>query len=167
MNETPQEYTQRLIRTLAGKEPLKVLEETLIEVDRLIETLPGERLTAPRAPGQWSAAQILAHLAEGEIVFAYRLRMILSSDGSPIQAYDQDIWVRHSGYLQDDPSLALSLFRTVRKSNLARLRSLQPKHWNYAGIHSERGRESIADMARLTAGHDINHLKQLKSISGL
>ncbi len=166
MNETPQEYSQRLIRTLAGIEPLKALKGTVTELDRLIETLKADRLNVPRAPGHWSAAQILAHLAEGEIVFAYRLRMILSSDGSPIQAYDQDIWVKNSGYLQDNAPLALNLFRVLRNSNLARLSSLTPEQWNYAGIHSERGRESIADMARLTAGHDINHLKQLKSISG-
>ena len=167
MSETPQEYSQRIIRTLAGSEPLKVLEETVTELDRLTDTLKGERLKLPRAPGQWSAAQILSHLAEGEIVFAYRLRTILSSDGSHIQAYDQEIWVKNSGYLQDDPLLALNLFRVLRNTNLARLRSLNPEQWNYAGIHSERGRESIADMARLTAGHDLNHLKQLKTIAAL
>ena len=167
MSETPQEYSQRLIRTLAGSEPLEVLQSTITEIDALAEKLKGERLKLPRAPGQWSAAQILSHLAEGEIVFAYRLRMIVSSDGSPIQAYDQDIWVKNSGYLQDDPLLALNLFRVLRNTNLARLRSLNSDQWNYAGIHSERGRESIADMARLTAGHDINHLKQLKSIAAL
>ena len=167
MDETPQEYSQRLIRTLAGGEPLEILQSTITELEALVQPLTEERLRLPRAPGQWSAAQILSHLAEGEIVFGYRLRMILSSDGAPIQAYDQDIWAKNSGYLQDDPALALNLFRVMRSTNLSWLRSLQPEQWNYAGIHSERGRESIADMARLTAGHDINHLKQLKSISSL
>jgi len=165
MNESPQEYTQRLLRTLDGGKPLEVLQSTVTELESLTQNLQGERSNIPRAPGQWTGAQIIAHFAEGEIVFAYRLRMILSSDGTPIQAYDQNVWVENSAYLQAAPELAFDLFRVLRNSNLALLRSLQPDQWDRAGLHAERGKESISDMARLYAGHDINHLKQLRTIA--
>ncbi|HSP05746.1 MAG TPA: DinB family protein [Acidobacteriota bacterium] len=73
--------------------------------------------------------------------------------------------MKNSGYLQADPHLALSLFKALRKTNVARLKSLTPEQWTHFGIHSERGEESITQIARLTAGHDINHLRQMEIIA--
>ena len=73
--------------------------------------------------------------------------------------------MKNSGYLQADPHLALSLFKALRKTNVARLKSLTPEQWTHFGIHSERGKESITQIARLTAGHDINHLRQMEIIA--
>jgi hypothetical protein len=43
------------------------------------------------------------------------------------------------------------------------LRSLKSEQLEHFGIHSERGKESIAQMVRMIAGHDINHLQQLET----
>jgi hypothetical protein len=40
-----------------------------------------------------------------------------------------------------------------------------PKNlWDNYGMHEERGRESIAHIVRMLAGHDLNHLKQVEGI---
>jgi uncharacterized damage-inducible protein DinB len=117
------------------------------------------------SPDKWTAAQILAHLAEAEIVWAYRFRKVVGSNGQPIEAYDQKEWVKNSGYLQSDPHLALSLFQIVRKANVEWLKSLTTEQKEKFGIHSERGKESILQMVRMMAGHDINHLQQMELIA--
>jgi len=58
----------------------------------------------------------------------------------------------------------LELFRVVREANLALLKSLKPEKWRVYGRHSERGRESIEDIVRMFAGHDLNHLQQIEKI---
>ena len=114
--------------------------------------------------GKWSVAQILAHLAEGEIVIAYRLRLVVGANGTPIQAYDQNKWEQNAGYLRKNAKLALDLFTTLRTNNVAFLKSLTKEQWDNFGMHSERGKESVARMAEMYAGHDVNHLRQIESI---
>jgi hypothetical protein len=44
------------------------------------------------------------------------------------------------------------------------LKSLSPEQWKHYGMHAERGQESIEQIVRLLAGHDINHLQQIERI---
>jgi hypothetical protein len=164
MTETTQQYSARLTGYVQGLDHLKVLQSTPKNIARLVKGKPTSALSRPPAPGKWSVAEILAHLAEGEIVFAYRLRMIVSANGIPIQAYDQDIWQSHAGYLKKNPRKALDLFTELRNSNIAFLKSLLKEQWARFGIHAERGEESVGRMAELYAGHDVNHLTQVESL---
>jgi hypothetical protein len=52
----------------------------------------------------------------------------------------------------------------VRSINLRLLRAQKPEAWQRVGIHSERGEESLALTARMHAGHDIVHTRQLLRI---
>jgi len=97
-------------------------------------------------------------------VAAYRIRMILSSSGTAIQAFDQDLWARTGRYDRTDVGVSAELFRVLRLANLALLRLLRPEEWDMFGVHAERGAESVRDIAMYYAGHDINHFKQIEAI---
>jgi hypothetical protein len=116
------------------------------------------------APEKWSANEIVAHLADAEIVIGYRLRLVLGSPGAAIVAYDQDSWVVSGHYEERGPQKSVDQFRVLRAANLFLLKSLKPEQWKHYGMHSERGQESIEHMVRLYAGHDINHLQQIEKI---
>ena len=137
---------------------------TAAALERLITDVSTEELRRRPAPDQWSVSEILAHLADGEIVGGFRIRLILGSPGAPIVAYDQDNWVVSGRYDKRDPRKSLEQFRVLREANLALLESLDPEQWKHYGIHSERGQESIEQIVRMFAGHDINHLQQIKKI---
>ena len=81
-----------------------------------------------------------------------------------IAAYDQDAWAAAGRYTARDPLKSLELFRVVREANLALLESLAPEQWHDYGVHSERGRESIEHLVRMSAGHDVNHMWQIERI---
>lgn len=164
MNETPQQYKQRILSYIEGKEPLAVLAETTERLGQLIKGVSTSELRRRPAPEKWSASEIIAHLADGEIVGAFRMRFILGSPGSPVVAYDQDKWVTSGHYEKRDPQTSAELFRVLRQANLALLDSLAPEQWTQYGIHSERGQESIEHIVRMSAGHDINHLQQIERI---
>jgi DinB superfamily len=164
MRETPQQYTQRLLGYMEGKEPLVVQAATAETLERLIKGVSTTRLRTRPAPEKWSVREIVAHLADGEIVGGYRMRLILGDPGTPIVAYDQDAWVTSGHYDKRDPWKSLEQFRVVREGNIALLRSLEPEQWQHYGIHSERGQESIEHIVRMFAAHDINHLQQIAKI---
>ena len=164
MKETPQQYTRRILGYVKGKQPLAVQAATADTLDRLVNGLSTVELRMRPAPDTWSVSEIIAHLADGEIVGAFRLRFILGSQGAPVVAYDQDNWVTSGHYDQRDPQKSVELFRVLREANLALLKSLEPQQWQHYGMHSERGQESIEKIVRMFAGHDINHLRQIEDI---
>lgn len=164
MRETAQQYTQRILSYIEGKDSLTVQAATAERLDRLIKGVSTSELRKRPAPEKWSVSEIIAHLADGEIVGAFRLRFILGSPDSPVVAYDQDKWVTSGHYDKRDPQKSVELFRVLREANLALLESLKPEQWKHCGMHSERGRESIEHIVRMFAGHDINHLQQIEKI---
>jgi hypothetical protein len=166
MPETPQQYSQRILGNVEGKKSLTVQAATSKKLERLIKGVPTAKLRKRPAPGKWSASEILAHLAETEIVAGFRLRLILGAPGTPVPAFDQDAWVISGHYNKRDPRKSLEQFRGIREANLALLKSLTPEQWKHYGMHAERGQETIEHIARLYAGHDINHLHQIETILG-
>lgn len=164
MNETIQQYIQRITANVGGKQPLAVQAATAKTLERLIKGVPTSKLRKRPAAGKWSASEIVAHLGDAEIVTGFRIRLILGAPGTPIAAYDQDSWVTSGHYEKRDPHKSLEQFSVVREANLALLKSLTPAQWKQYGTHSERGRETIEQIVRMTAGHDINHLQQIERI---
>jgi uncharacterized damage-inducible protein DinB len=164
MSETFEQYKQRIMGFVAGKSPLKVQASTAAQIEKLIKRAPKPKLTKRPAPGKWSVAEILAHIADTEIVAGYRMRSVLGAPGTPIPAFDQDKWAEAENYAKQDPRLSLEVYRTVREANLRMLKSLKPEQWKHFGIHAERGEESIERITQMMAGHDLNHLGQIVAI---
>jgi hypothetical protein len=164
MNETAQQYTQRILGYVEGKQPLEVQAATAEKLERLIKDVPATKLRERPAADKWSVSEIVAHLGDAEIVTGFRMRLILGAPGSPIAAYDQDSWVTSGHYEKRDPRKSVEQFRVLREANLALLESLTPEQWKHYGMHSERGQETIERIVRMAAGHDINHLQQIERI---
>jgi len=164
MQETAEQYKQRLAGYLGDQDALKVQAAAPAKIERLLKRVWPAKLRKRPVPGKWSVAEILAHLADAEIVGGYRIRSILAAPGTPIVAYDQDRWAEASNYARKDPQRSLELYRIMREGNLRLLKSLKPEQWKHYGIHSERGQESIETIARMYAAHDLNHLRQIQAI---
>jgi hypothetical protein len=164
MNETPQQYIQRMLGQVDGQHPLKVQAATARKIKTLIKGKSAAKLRKHPAPDKWSVAEIITHLLDAEIVGGYRMRMILGAPGGPIPAFDQNAWVAANHYDQRDAHQSLAHFAAVREANLALLKTLTPEQWKHHGMHAERGHETIEHIARMYAGHDLNHLKQIQNI---
>ena len=162
--ESADAYKARILRYQAGSDFLALQTAAPETLASLTGDLTTEELSRRPAPDKWSIQELAAHLADDELVGAYRMRMILSSPGTAIQAFDQDIWARTGRYASTDTKASVEMFRILRQANLALLRSLTPAEWNLYGIHAERGAESIRDIAMYYAGHDLNHFKQIEAI---
>ena len=164
MQETPQQYRERMLKNVEGQEPLKVQATTVGRLARAMRGANRQKLARRPAPGKWSVNEIIAHLSEGEIVIGYRMRMIAGAPGTPIQAFDQDSWAAAGNYAARDAKKSLALFRAVREANLDWLRRLRPEQWKHYGMHAERGQESIEAIVSMMAGHDLNHLRQVEAL---
>lgn len=165
MPETAQQYTQRMLNHSSGKDPVRLQQSAPRKFAALTKGMNKKKLTRRPAPGKWSIAEILAHMADAELVIGYRMRLILASNGTAIQAFDQDAWADTLNYGRRDPKTSLETFRLLRENNLRLLSSVPRRLWENYGQHQERGKESVEHIVRMMAGHDINHLLQVEKIA--
>lgn len=160
--EQGQAYTAAILGLLGDTDPMSVLETTASNLKAAIKGLPKDRLIKPEAPGKWSIAAVVQHLADSEIVWGWRMRMVLAHDRPEITGYDQDAWADRLGYMQADAHAALREFEVLRGMNLRLLRRCSPADLQRVGVHNERGEESVAHMMKMYAGHDLLHLRQVR-----
>jgi uncharacterized damage-inducible protein DinB len=165
MQETPQQYIARMSSLLADKNPLKVQSATPKKLTTAIKGLDKKKLSKRPAPGKWSITEILAHLADAEVVGSWRMRIVLNQNGAPIHAFDQDIWATTFNYQKSDPKRSLETFRVLRENNLAMLKKLPKELWENYGQHTERGKETVTQIVGMFAAHDLNHLGQVEQIA--
>ena len=157
-------YVEAIVALVGDRNPLEMLASY---PDVLAATLGGmdERLlTTPESPGKWSIAQVVRHLADTELVIAVRYRMVISHDRPAIAGFDQDAFAERMKYGESDIRESLALHRAVRSSTVAVLKKLTPADFQRVGMHSERGPETLELMTKLSAGHDIVHLRQIERI---
>ena len=164
--ETAGEYTRELLELLGDREPLAVQDELVAAVERAVSGLDEATLRTKEAPGKWSVLEVVQHLADTELVYGYRMRMIVAHPTPAIEGYDQDAWARELRYNDVPLADALAQLRTLRAANLSFLRGLTDEQLDRVGIHSERGPESVRHIARLIAAHDLLHLRQIERIKG-
>lgn len=157
-------YIAAVLELLGDRDPVEVLEALPAAIDQRASDLSAEELRQPEEPGKWSAIEVVQHLADSELVWAYRLRSVVAEDGAPLTGYDQDGWAKALRYREVAVADALDQLRTLRAVNLRLLRSLTPEERQHSGVHSERGPETVEYMIRLYAGHDLVHLAQLDRV---
>jgi len=162
--ETPQDYTKRILGNIGERDPWAQLEATPKRLRALTTAASAKELAFSPSRDRWSTAQILAHLSDAEVVAAWRLRSILARDGIELQAFDQNAWASTFQYERADAAESLALFEVLRSANLRLLRTVDPALHQNAGMHQERGRESVVHLVRLYAGHDLNHLGQIERL---
>ena len=157
-------YVRAVLDLVGDRDPLDILRHTAVILPRVVDGLSLSQLRQSEAPGKWSIVQVLQHLADSELVWAWRLRLILSQDRPPLTGYDQDSWADRLRYDLAEPAEALEQFWTLRRANLKLVERASSADLERVGVHSERGDESLAHLRRLYAGHDVLHLNQIERI---
>jgi hypothetical protein len=148
---------------LTGRPVVETLGATAAQIELLLEAMGARRAAMKPAPEKWSAAEIVSHLADCELVFGYRMRQTLAEDAHVIQPFDQDKWaVQYGGIAAGQ---ALEVFRALREWNLPLIRRAMPAAAGLRVTHPERGELTLGVLVETQAGHDLNHLAQLQRIA--
>jgi len=148
---------------LDGRPVLDILADTPRAITSLLETMGAAKAHEAPAPGKWSPGEIIAHLADCELVFAFRLRQTLAEDSPTIQPFDQEKWA--ATYKSIEPAEAFAAFSAFRKWNLVLLETTLPAAADRPVTHPERGTMTFQTIVETMAGHDLNHLGQLQRIA--
>jgi len=163
-SETGAAYTKALLALLGDQDPFEVQEQLVPALRAHVAAMDPSDLRRPEKPGKWSVLDVICHLADSELVYGYRLRMIVAEDEPALVGYDQDRWATRLHHDTADLDFELERLDLLRRSNLGFLRSLDSAEWDRVGRHSERGVESVRRVFKLLAAHDLVHLRQIDRI---
>jgi hypothetical protein len=157
-------YTSALLAVLGDTDPMGVLRSQTESVMKRIAGLTDRQLDTPEAPGKWSIRQVVEHLADTEMVYGFRSRMIVSHDRPPLQGYDQDLWARTLHSERGHIGETLEELALMRRRNIRFVANLTDAELDRVGLHAERGEESVRRVVALVAAHDLVHLRQIDRI---
>jgi hypothetical protein len=165
MTESFVEYRQRILGYLGPRDPMRVLAATPRRLVGLIEGQRRPALARRPAPGKWPTVEIVAHLADAELAFGWRIRSMLASPGVSLAWWDEHLWSEMCVYARVPVRKSLATFSALRSSNLALLRRVpQEVHAVAYGVHDKRGRQSVREFVVMEAAHDLNHLSQIHGL---
>jgi hypothetical protein len=117
------------------------------------------------SPEKWSILEILAHLADVEIIYSHRMRQMIAQQGSTIAPVDQDAWAAHLGYLEAAPAELVAQFGVNRHHNVRLLRRLKPSDLAKSAYHPEKkGDVTLEEQVPRFAAHDANHIEQIERL---
>lgn len=145
---------------LGEKDPQRVIGETPMLLEAIYDRITPEQAEARPAPGKWNLREIMAHLADCELVWAWRLRYALEKDRAELQPFDQEPWAKM--YPQYTLEAARTTFNAVRAWNVAFVAGLTAEEKRKVYFHPERGEEPLWTLVEIMAGHDLHHLRLLE-----
>jgi len=146
---------------LEGRDAAKVIAETPVRLGSILDGLSTAEIEARPAPGKWSVREIVAHLADCEIAWSWRLRQVYGEDHVTIQPFEQDAWAKvYDAYSFE---LAWATFKALRAWNVAFVGALTEADKKKGYTHPERGGdETLWTLVEIMAGHDLHHVAGLK-----
>ncbi len=159
-----QAYIAAILAALGSRDPLEVLSDMPSALGAALTELSPAEVATPERPGKWSMCQVVQHLGDSDLVGGFRFRMILAHDRPTLAGYDQDLWMKQLHRADTDASAALAEFTALRRANVRLLERTTAQERERVGLHAERGPESLGELMRLHAGHDLVHLAQLARI---
>jgi hypothetical protein len=144
---------------------IEIAEKSPKQIAAAVSGLPDKVLRYKPAPDKWCILEMLTHLADMEILYAYRLRQMLADDKPVIAPIDQDRWAQNLGYLESSPAEQVALYGLNRHATLQLLRRLKAGDLEKSALHPELKRQvTVAEIVGMMSGHGANHLEQMEKL---
>lgn len=132
------------------------------EFRTLVRGLDPDRAALPLAAGKWSLVETLAHVADTERVFAFRLLWFARGGTAELPGFDQDDWVRVAGTTRRSLEAVLDDLAAVRDATLTLLEGVPDEAAERAGVANGQP-VTVRALAWIIAGHTQHHLDGLRA----
>ena len=142
-----------------------IVEDLLSNRDTLLPWFTRDDLGRSYAPGKWTGHELLIHLADAEVVLLDRVRRLAADRKPLLWAFDQDDWVVALDYKRRSLATAATLFSATRNAIIELAEGFDSTALARGGVHSERGRMTLADALTGVVKHNRHHLGQIQAIA--
>ena len=134
------------------------LADDAATIARIVRTVSPERLRDTKFD-QWTALEIIGHVADSAEIFADRVQRCLDEDRPEIASYDQDALAAERRNNERDP-MDLSRRLLAAHSRIVQL-LLQPGAAERPAVHTAWGEVDAGHLAAYQADHSHGHAGEL------
>jgi uncharacterized damage-inducible protein DinB len=147
------------------KKHIEAAEKSPKQIAAAVSGLSDKTLRFKPSPNKWCILEILGHLADMDVLYAYRMRQMLADEKPVFAPIDQDAWAKNLGYMESSPAEMVALYGINRHANLQLLRRLKPGDLEKSAFHPELKRQfTVAEMVERMGVHGANHLEQIEKL---
>ena len=144
---------------------LPVLEQTPIIIEKILWAASDEQMHWKPAMDRWSIGEVLAHLADAEVIgFRERIQKMLDTENPILEAYDQNAAYAEGKYSGGKAREHLKNFCHERDRSLSALRYVPAAMASRRGRHSVIGSITIGMLMNEWAFHDLGHIRQIAEL---
>ena len=144
---------------------LEAAEKSPKQIAAAVSGLSEKTLRYKPAPNKWCILEVLGHLADMEIMYAYRMRQMLADKKPVLAPIDQDDWARNLHYSEESPAELVALYGLNRHHNVQLLRRLHLGDLDKSAYHPELRHEvTLAEYVEKMGTHGANHLQQIERL---
>ncbi len=108
--------------------------------------------------GKWSIRQVVCHLADGEIVYADRMKRVIAEENPTLFEADPDLLVPALYCSQRPWEAELNVVDAVRTHMLSILQSCVIEDFQRTGVHSTDGPMTLRTLLERITGHIPHHI---------
>ena len=125
---------------------------------RIVRTVGPDRLRSARF-GEWTAVEVIGHIADSAEIFAERVRRCIEEERPALPSFDQDELAKERRNAERDP---MDLSRRVSAAHATIVRLLMDERArSRPGIHSEHGELDAGHFGAYQARHGHEHAVEL------
>ena len=147
------------------RENIEAAEKSPKQIAAAVSGLPDKIMRYKPAPDKWCILEILAHLADMELLYAHRMRQMLADKRPVLAPIDQEDWAKNLGYLEESPAELVALYGLNRHHNLQLLRRIKPYDLDKSAYHPELQKNvTVAEYVERMGTHGANHLQQIERL---
>ena len=147
------------------KSHLDAAEKSPKQIAAAVSGLSDKVLRYKPSPDKWCILEIMAHLADMEYLYAYRIRQMVADKDPVIAPIDQDAWAKNLGYLECSVPELVALYGLNRHATLQLLRRIQLSDLEKSARHPEKPQPvTVADYLQMMSKHGPNHLEQIEKL---
>ncbi len=140
---------------------LAALPENLLSA---VSGLTEQQLGTPYREGGWTVRQLVHHVADSHINAYVRTRRALTEDWPTVNAYDEKLWAALPDAHTLPVAVSVELLKPLHRRWVALFEALTEEDWQRGYVHSENGRQNLAELVQVYAWHSHHHVAHVTEL---
>src|SRR5262249_37925470 len=129
-----------------------------------VHGLTDSQVDTPYREGGWTVRQLVHHVADSHINAYVRSRRALTEDWPAVPAYDEKLWAELPDAKTLPIGVSLELLEALHRRWVALFEALTDEQWQRGYVHSEDGRQKLANVVQVYAWHCRHHVAHVTEL---
>jgi len=159
-------YAAHYILSVPAENIVESLKGHFQHIQSAFEHIPEKKSDFHYAEGKWTVRQVMGHVVDSQIIFAYRALCFSRGETQPLPGFEEKDYAVHWSRRDIPLTDVARNYRLQSHSTLAQAESLNAQELNAPGVANNIGLSAL-QVYRALIGHERHHLQVLRENYGI